>query len=160
MFVGDVEACFDLAQSATELSREHGFPFWLGTGLVMQGWALGCRGESDLALARLNEGITVFEQTGAGIQLPNWYGLKAETLLRAGQFEQALEAGNFALSCAKDTGDAWFTPRIHAVMGHVKRALSDGGGAQNHDQALNEMRQAEGLADTFVTLSGLRLSGA
>jgi DNA-binding winged helix-turn-helix (wHTH) protein len=45
MFLGEAKACLGLAERAVEISREQDFPFWLGTGLVERGWALGRLGE-------------------------------------------------------------------------------------------------------------------
>lgn len=156
MFAGDVETCLDLATQAVDLSREHDFPFWLGTGLVMKGWALGQQGDLDAGLTDLNEGITVFERTGAGVQLPNWYGLKAETLLCAGHLEEALAAAEYALSHAKLTGDIWFTPRINAVMAQILQRQNEADRASSYAADTAIMAEQEGLAASFVTVAGPR----
>jgi DNA-binding winged helix-turn-helix (wHTH) protein/tetratricopeptide (TPR) repeat protein len=124
MFLGDVDRCLDYAERAVTLSREHDFAFWLATGLVMRGWALGQLGHARDAMKSIDEGIAVFEATGAGVQLSNWYGLKAETLLIAGQTEPALAAAKTALDWAERTGDLYFAPRVHAVCSEAHR-LSD-----------------------------------
>lgn len=139
MFEGDVAGCLDLADRAVEISRQHDFAFWLGTGLVMRGWALGCRGDMQAAFDALDEGIDVFTATGAGVQMANWYGLKAEVLLRADQPAEALEAARHALDCAEKTGDVFFTPRIHAVMSQAQNRLGDSAAAQMHSKTAHDL---------------------
>lgn len=156
MFAGDVDTCLDLATRAVELSREHDFPFWLGTGLVMRGWALGEKGETDLGLTELEQGIAVFERTGARVQLANWYGLKAETLLRAGRLDDARTAAGYALDRAERTGDIWFTPRIYAVMSKVLTALDQFTEADACDLKIAHLAEREHLAEPFTTIADSR----
>lgn len=153
MFVGDVNKTAELANRAIDLSREHGFPFWLGTGLVMQGWALGQSGDFDPALAAIEEGIGIFEKTGAGIQLTNWYGLKAETHLRAGQVQAGLDMGVTALKIAEKTQDKWFTPRLHSTLAELHKSRGDQEASNHHHQCALRLQQASGLADQFALIS-------
>lgn len=139
MFVGDVQKTAELANQAVKISRENGFPFWLGTGLVMQGWSLGMTSDFDRALGKIDEGIAVFERTGAGVQFTNWYGLKAETHFRAGQIQAGLDAGHRAMGFAERTQDIWFTPRVHAVLAGLYGCM------QNDKMALTHANQAKRL---------------
>jgi len=123
MFLGDADSCLTYADRAISVSRQHDFAFWLGTALVLRGWALGRHGRAAAARAAMDEGIAVFEATGAGVQLANWYGLKAETLLISGDVQGGLDAANHALACAESTGDIFFTPRIHATLARLHDAL-------------------------------------
>ncbi|MEP4194946.1 MAG: AAA family ATPase [Aliishimia sp.] len=144
MIEGDVTACLELANRAVDISRRHDYAFWLGSGLIMRGWALGCQGKMPAAFDALDEGISVFEATGAGVQLANWYGFKAEVLLRANRLEDAQSAANHALFCAERTGDMYFAPRIHAVAAQVQHRLN------NETQANLHTRQAIDLAERFA----------
>ncbi|MCX7566516.1 AAA family ATPase [Sulfitobacter sp. F26169L] len=152
MFAGDVNTCLDLATRAVEMSRENGFPFWLGTGLVMRGWALGQKGDTELGLAELENGIAVFERTGAGVQLANWYGLKAETLFRAGRTEDAETAAEYALDRAEQAGDVWFKPRIYAVMERILTALDRPADADACALKVAQFAKREHLAASFITV--------
>jgi len=152
MFMGQVEPCLDYADRAILLSREHDFAFWLGTGLAMRGWALGQLGQMQAAFEALNEGITVFEATGAGIQLANWYGLKAETLLTAGRFKEGIISAEHALSCAEKAGDMFFTPRIHTVAARLWTELNDVEKAADHAQLAKKRAAAFGMSKSVTTL--------
>jgi tetratricopeptide (TPR) repeat protein len=144
MFEGDVVQCLAKADRAVEISRKHNFPFWLGTGLVMRGWALGQQGAMDDAFAALQEGITVFEATGAGVQLANWYGLKAETLLAGNHIQAGLEAAERALQYAEKAEDVFFVPRIHAIAACLQQRLG------NMDRYQWHSEQASSLALRFA----------
>ncbi|TCP42894.1 ATP-binding protein [Rhodovulum marinum] len=143
MVADDVPACLDYADRAVALSRDHDFAFWLGTGLVMRGWALGRQGAHHAAFAAYDEGIAVFEATDARVQLANWHGLRAETLLAAGRDRAALGAAQHALTCARRAEDVYFTPRIHAVAARAQARLGHPDRAADHD------RQAAALARRF-----------
>ncbi|MBU2961120.1 AAA family ATPase [Citreicella sp. C3M06] len=119
MFIHAPEACLQAADRAVALGRAHDFPFWRGTGLVMRGWALGQLGDTAQGLAALERGIAIFGATGAGVQMANWHGLRAETLQCAGRMRDARDAAAHALRCAGRTGDVFFTPRIHQLAARL-----------------------------------------
>lgn len=150
MCVDDGEGCQDLADQAVAISREHDFPFWLGTGLVMKGWALGRRGQFEPALTAIDDGIAIFKGTDARVQLANWYGLKADTLLAAHRPEAGLEAANIALNYARQTGDTWFTPRIHSVAAKLCLILDRPEAAARHQIQADAAARMNNLADSFV----------
>lgn len=125
LIAGEADRCEEFAARAADLSETHNYPFWLGTGLVMQGAANAQLGEPNKGLQRIDRGIAVFEATGAGVQLANWYGLKAETLLIAGQPEHARDSAQCALEHMERTGDVWFAENIHSALAAAHSALGD-----------------------------------
>ena len=152
LFMGQVEPCLDYADRAISISRGHDFAFWLGTGLCMRGWALGQMGQMGLALETLDDGISVFEATGAGIQLANWYGLKAETLLTAGHFKDGIKAAEYALQHADKTADVYFVPRTHVVSARLWAEMNEPGKAAHHTRLAAECAAEFGMADSAITL--------
>lgn len=144
--------CLALAEQAVEISRAQGFPFWLGTGLIERGWALGRLGDYSAALECIDEGIAVFEATGAGVQLANWYGVKAETLLRAARMRDALAAARHALACAERTSDMFFVPRIHAVAAVAQEALGAPGQASRHQAQARSLAEAFGMTPRIIEI--------
>ncbi|MEO9818867.1 MAG: AAA family ATPase [Paracoccaceae bacterium] len=152
MVTGQIKECLDYADRAVAVSRAHDFAFWLGTGLCLRGWALGQSGQLDAAFDALDEGIAVFEGTGAGVELSNWYGIKAETLLTAGRLKEGLVAVEYALRCAADTGDVYFTPRIHAVAARLWSELNDMEKAAQHMQLATDLAVEFGMGKDMTTL--------
>ena len=121
LFEGDVAGCLDTAREAAAISLREGFPFWHGTALVNLGWAEAHAGDPARGLARLREGIAVFEGTGARVQLANWYGLLAEVLLLAGDRPAARTAADTAAGWARRTGDVFFLPRIERTRAALRK---------------------------------------
>ncbi|MEO0977947.1 MAG: AAA family ATPase [Pseudomonadota bacterium] len=153
MFINDVEKTSELARQAISVSREHGFPFWLASGLVLEGWALGMAGRFEEAFPAIEEGISVFQRTGAGVQFTNWFGLKAETHLRAGQVQAGIEEGEKALAIAEKNRDSWFTPRVHSVLAALYSRQGETSKTAFHSNEASRLRQARQLDDTFVRIS-------
>lgn len=153
MFINDVEKTSDLARQAISVSREHGFPFWLASGLVLEGWALGMAGKFDAAFPAIEEGINVFQRTGAGVQFTNWFGLKAETHLRAGQVRAGIEDGEKALAIAEGNRDSWFAPRVHSVLAALYSRQGETTQAAIHSGEASRLKKARGLDDVFVKIT-------
>jgi DNA-binding winged helix-turn-helix (wHTH) protein len=112
LFEGDVAGCKSAAHEACAISLREGFPFWHGTALVNLGWAEAHDGDPERGLASLQDGIAIFEATGARVQLANWYGLLAEVLVLTGELPAARTAIETATEWAQRTGDVFFLPRI------------------------------------------------
>ncbi len=144
-FEGDVKRCLEIAEHAVSISRKHNFNFWLGTGLVMKGWAYGQLGESDKACDVVEEGIKVFEATGAGVQLANWYGLQAETQLALGQYSEGLNSVVTALEFAERTEDNYFTPRLNCIAAALYRILDHPELSDMHSNKAQNLAEEYGI---------------
>ncbi|WP_146343827.1 ATP-binding protein [Phaeobacter marinintestinus] len=144
-FERDVSGCLEYGEKAVEISRKHDFPFWLGTGLVMQGWALGQRGQVEAGIAAADEGIAVFEATDAGVQLANWYGVRAEILLAAGAIAAGVAAAEIAIARADATGDVYFLPRIHATLARLYARSGDADLSARHLAKADRLARKSGL---------------
>lgn len=147
LIAGDAARCEEFAARASTLSKTHNYPFWLGTGLVMQGAANAQQGEPDKGLKTIERGIAVFEATGAGVQLANWYGLKAEAHLAAEQPEHARSSAQLALDHMKRTGDVWFAENVHAALAAAYAALGDAEAAELHARLATEQAVAHRRAE-------------
>lgn len=152
MCAGDVDGCAGLAEKAIVVSKTHRYPFWLGTGLVLHGWALAQKGETARAMALVEEGMSVFASTGARVQRANWYGVKAEVLLFAGHLNDSAQAVAQAIECAQSTGDSWYLPRVHAVASRLQTRLGDVRAAEFHKTELRRMAKTRRLAASFLEL--------
>ena len=152
MLMGELEACKDYADRGVAVSRAHDFAFWLGTALVMRGWTMGQMGQMDVAFEAFDEGLSVFEGTGAGVQLAHWYGLKAETLLTAGDFKEGVKAAEHALRCAAKTGDFHSVPRTHVVAARLWAELNAPEKSAYHSDLAAKMAAEFGMAKSAITL--------
>ena len=153
MLIGDVQGCLEHAQRAETLSQEHGFSFWLGTGLVLKGWSLGQSAQFDAAFAALDEGIVIFEATDAGVQLANFRGVRAEILLAAGRHAEGLAEAKRALGLAEAVEDMWFAPRILATAARLASALGHDDEAAAHLARARDLTRHFGMDLAAVTLA-------
>ncbi|MEO1080303.1 MAG: AAA family ATPase [Pseudomonadota bacterium] len=154
MCAGDVDRTRDYAVRAAALSREHNFPFWLGTGYVMEGWALGRSGDCAAALEAIEAGLQIFQATGARVQMANWYGVQAETYLAAGRPEEGLVSLGAALECAERTGDIWYLPRIHSIASELYSLVANEELSKRHQTLAQDLGRDHRLAPVFVFLPG------
>lgn len=152
MLMGEIEACIDFTDRGIAISRAHDFAFWLGTALVMRGWTLGQMGKIDVAFEAFDEGLSVFKGTGAGVQLAHWYGLKAETQLTAGHFNEGTKTAEHALRWAAKTGDFHSVPRTHAVAARLWAELNSPVKSTYHADMATKKAAEFGMAKGAITL--------
>ncbi len=153
MHEGNVESCLEISNQAISISREHDFDFWLATGLVLRGWALGQQNKMGEAFTAFDEGIEVFESTSAGVQLANWYGLKAEILLKAGKLQEGIHAVSTALGHVERTGDVYFSARIHAVAQSLNEELGNLTEADTHGKKALKLAERFGFSAKVIALN-------
>jgi len=101
----------------SKLSREQGFPFWEGTGMVLWGWASARGGQLAAGIDALQDGIDRFRSTGAEIQLSSWYGLLAEAWASAGRVDPGGWAVNEALNWVEKTGERYYESELYRLRG-------------------------------------------
>jgi predicted ATPase/DNA-binding winged helix-turn-helix (wHTH) protein len=155
MYEGDAENCLQIADKAVAISQQHNFSFWLATGLILRGWALGQLADFDQAFEAFDKGIQVFQTTGAGVQLSNWYGLQAETQWRAGRNAEGLESVHKALHHARLTEDEYFTPRIHSIASRIHHQLGNKGQSRTHATKASELVELWNFAPAVIQLQDL-----
>ena len=68
----------ELGSEAIAVGNEHGLPTILGTGLILQGWALARRGSNGAAVEGIRNGITLARYHS---YIPIFLGLLAEALI-------------------------------------------------------------------------------
>lgn len=118
-------ATLELAEEGVALCRDQGFPFWEGTALILQGWALARTGRSNEGITTLRRGLDIFRSTGAEVQLSSWYSLLAEAHACGGRIEPGLQAVEQALSWADRTGERYYEPEAWRLRGQLLRQSGD-----------------------------------
>lgn len=107
--------CQEHAEKALALARQGAFKMREANSAVLHGMALVHQGHTQEGLEELNEGLFLWEATGAGLVS---YGRSclAEAYLLAGQREDGLRAAEEALYPSEE---AWWLPeqyRLHAEL--------------------------------------------
>ncbi len=85
------EPTLTFAQQAIEISKRHGFPYWVGWSAVPLGWALCKIGQHEQGLATMRQGLAGYEAAGVLAGRPLRQCLLAEGLQVAGDPSQALK---------------------------------------------------------------------
>jgi adenylate cyclase len=143
---GEVDECIARAETAIELSIEHGFPLWLAYAGMMKGWALAQRGELDEALALFDRGLEAWTAMGALIWRPYYLALHADALIKAGALDQAAEALDEATEIAAQTHESLDLSYFERLRGEILWTRADGD-PKLEDQARGHFREALRMAE-------------
>jgi class 3 adenylate cyclase/predicted ATPase len=88
--LGEYQAALDQAESVISLSRDQGFPFYLGSGMLVRGVALVGLGQHDEGIAELHQTLSGARAVGAEAFVSTILFQLAESHLRAGEADEAL----------------------------------------------------------------------
>lgn len=123
-----VEHC---AGQAEALATEKGYAYVATMAAVMRAWAraqLSIRSvQQDQALAALQDmqrAIASFRETGAGIAVPCFLTLLAETELACGLFDAGLSHVDEALRLCAQGGEHWYESQSLRVRAELRAALA------------------------------------
>ncbi len=75
---GRVAAAGTFAERAVAIAQEHAFPYWLGWGQILSGWARGAAGDPSAGRQQLAAGLDVYAGTGAKLIVGYALVLRAE----------------------------------------------------------------------------------
>jgi predicted ATPase len=107
------------SEAVLALSNEHGFPFWLSWGTIVQGWALSEHGQREEGIERILEGINAHRATGAKTGESWGYAVLAEAYENAGRVEEGLDALSEALAVMNSTGEGFYEAEVHRLKAEL-----------------------------------------
>lgn len=141
------------AEEAVAISDEYLLPLTRSQGLLLLGWALARLGRSEEGIARMREGVTGTQATGAEMGLPYFLALLGEALADAGRPDEGLEEIELAIDIAQRHDARFQFPEMLRLRGELLNTLSK----SNHAEALQCYRMALEAAESQGTkLAGLR----
>ncbi|TDG03981.1 adenylate/guanylate cyclase domain-containing protein [Paraburkholderia guartelaensis] len=126
------------AESAIALSTAQGFPFWLGWGTILRGWALAEQGCLEEGIAQMTQGLSAYRTAGAELGRSYVLGLFASAYEHAGHAQAGLGALAEALAMVERTGERYYEAELHRLRGELILHQSD----RQHDGATEQ--EAEG----------------
>ena len=141
-FRRDREEATGMQEAATRISREQGFPLWLGVGLILQGWACATRPQPAEQIASMHEGMAIYRATDAALWLPYFLTLLAETYGEAGQPDAGLRFLDEAHTVMDSTQERFYEAEVHRVQGALVLAQA----ADQHAQAETCFQHALAIA--------------
>jgi adenylate cyclase len=107
------------AEATMRISREQGFPFWLGIGLILQGWACATQPQPAEQIAFMHEGLTIYRATDAALFLPYFLTLLAETYGAASQPDAGLRLLDEARTVIDSTQERFYEAEVQRVQGEL-----------------------------------------
>jgi predicted ATPase len=107
------------AETAIELSTEHGFAFLLPWGRVARGWALIEEGAIAQGITEIRQGITTEQAFGAEFCLPYFLSLLAEAHRRAGQTEAGLQVLDEAFATVRAADARLHEAELYRLKGEL-----------------------------------------
>ena len=119
---GDVARAAALADELVPLCEEHKLPQPRATALMFKGWALARSGETATGLAKVTEGLAIWDGLGVRSYLPRALCLLAECQLLCGRHAEADDALNRGLAVAAESGEQWCSARLYTLRGELFQA--------------------------------------
>jgi predicted ATPase len=114
---GQVQAARESVEAAIAICSKHGFPFFLGVGTVIRGWALAHQGKEEEGIAQILHGLDIYRTTGSGINWPQLLLSLAEAYELSGNAVEGLRAVEEALAVVEKTGERRDEAEVHRLKG-------------------------------------------
>jgi predicted ATPase len=142
----------EFADATTTLAAEYGFPFWQAQGTILLGKTLCQHGQVDAGLLAMQQGIQVYQTTGAVLLRPFFLAHLAEAYAQADNPAAGVAALAEALTLIDKTGERWWAAELYRLRGE----LLLGQEAENSFcQALDIARQQRARALELRAATGL-----
>lgn len=123
-FCGKAQETQERAEAANALCEEHGIPYWFAWGPVLRGWAVAAKGQTEVGIKQIRQGLAAYSATGAEIARPLFLSLLAEAYRKAGQAPDGFAVLAEALDGVSRTGDRFGEPELHRFKGELLWATS------------------------------------
>jgi class 3 adenylate cyclase/tetratricopeptide (TPR) repeat protein len=125
------------AEELLSLSNEHGFPLWLGLGLLQRGRSLTALGQAQDGLPLLAKGLSVLRGAGAVVHTPRALCFLAEAYAKLGHLQEGQNCLVEAAQLIETTQERSSEAELHRLRGDMLNARGDQAAAeQNYRRAL------------------------
>jgi len=138
-----VQAARNSVEGAIEICSKHGFPFFLGIGTIIRGWALAHQGQEAEGTAQILHGLDIYRTTGSGINWPQLLLPLAEAYELSGNAVEGLRAVEAALAAVEKTGERRDEAEVHRLKGVLAlRSKASQYRIQSQSEAEEQFRKA------------------
>jgi tetratricopeptide (TPR) repeat protein len=145
------------AEALQTLTHEHGFAWWLGVGVSLQGWALvecaalsGAREQREAELVQLREGLAALRIMEAELLVPLFLGAVAQGYGQGGQAEDGLRVIAEALAMVEKNEERWTEADLYRLKGELtlqKQSRVRGPGSEVTDGPASSVQSPESEAE-------------
>ena len=107
------------AETDIALSTEQANAFFLGCGMVEQGWAMAQEGQVDEGITLVVRGMDVCRTSGAVLEFPHCWASLADTYRVAGRIDEALQAVAEGLTQSQETSARFNEAELYRLKGEL-----------------------------------------
>ena len=108
------------AEAVISLSAEHGLPYWLAWGTLLQGWAMSEQGSIEEGIAQMRRGLAAQRAAGGEDQRPYFLALLADSYRRAGDIENGSQMLDEAMSIIEKSGEHCYEAELYRLKGSMQ----------------------------------------
>lgn len=109
------------SEQLVQITREHNFPYYLGVGMMIHGWAVGVQGDGAGGLDELDQGFEEHLAAVGGRLFHSVYCLlRAQALERAGEIEAALATVDRGLEVARECHEIVYLSELLRMEGNLR----------------------------------------
>ena len=118
-FRREEQAVREQASKLMTLSTDQGFPFFLVSACVYQGWSVAIQGRGEEGLALMQRGLTEWRAMQAELWKPYFLALVAETYGMLQRIDEGLSVVSEALAVADKTEERWYEAELYRLKGQL-----------------------------------------
>jgi len=107
------------AEAEMSVSKEQGFPLFVGGGTALRGWALLEEGQKEAGISQMQQGIAAWHSTGAELARSYWLVLLAEAYGTIGQAANGLATLAEAFSAVSKNEEHFYEAELYRVKGDL-----------------------------------------
>jgi tetratricopeptide (TPR) repeat protein len=149
----DVEATYELATEAIELSARNAFAYWRAWATTLQGWAMTRKGQPEDGLKTMLDGLHAYEETGAQLFKPYVLAQIADAHRLLGRYSEGLAFLDEAASCARNAEVRFYDAEILRIRGELAAGLGDHAAAERLYQEAMELATKQGAGSLRLRIA-------
>jgi predicted ATPase len=120
--LGDVAEAEARARETLAVASEKGIAHYAAWALMLLGWAMVTRGDTDAGLAKMEDGRVALRATDNQYHIPHRLTVRAQALAAAGRTDAARDAIEEALTSVARTGEVWYQPEVLRLKAEILQA--------------------------------------
>ena len=118
MYRSEVKECLALVNPAFELARECGFPDWIATATILQGWA-SAHNDPQAGVEHIEQGISAYTATHAELALPLFHAIASEAYVRAKNLPRARLVLDEGINVAARNNEGLYQAELYRLRGEI-----------------------------------------